>query len=386
MKAYELQEEIEKLILSRREDDYWDFKEKHHSNTADLLYDIICMANNRADRDAYIIYGVVDKNGNVIGVESDPGRRNQQEIINQLKSKKFVSGIRPRIELRTLNIQAHEIDVLIVKNTSDTPYYLIEDYKDQGRSVRAYHIYTRVCDTNTDIDKSADIDHTEYLWKKRFGLTTVPLERFTKKLKNKEEWIREEAFYYNKYNPEYTIVFEDEEDFERGVPEFYAYAMYNSSVNYGYINVKYFETRLYGRQIVTLDGGRFTTTVPEWGFLSFGRYKGEVTYSFKYYLKNDISYLIHKFLLREDSEEAKYACERFYEVILIFEDEMEKDDFISFIYCKKEDVIKRVEQLSKKYSWIEAENKRSREEIITRLKAGIVLNEMLVEFRQLELG
>lgn len=96
--------------------------------------------------------------------------------------------------------------------------------------------------------------------------------------------------------------------------------------------------------------------------------------------------MIHKFLLREDSEEAKYACERFYEVILRFEDEMEKDDFISFIYCKKVDVIKRVEQLSEKYSWIEAENKRSRDEIITRLKAGIVLNEMLVEFRQLELG
>ena len=72
MKTYELQEEIEKLILSRREDDYWDFKEKHHSNTADLLHDIICMANSRADRDAYIIYGVVDKTGNVIGVESDP--------------------------------------------------------------------------------------------------------------------------------------------------------------------------------------------------------------------------------------------------------------------------------------------------------------------------
>ena len=381
MNIYELQEEIKNLILSGREDDYWDFKEKHHSNTADLLHDVICMANNRADRDSYIIYGVVDKTGNIIGVESDPGRRNQQQIINQLKSKKFVSGIRPRIELRTLTIQDHEVDVIIVKNTADTPYYLVEDYKDQGRIVRAYHIYTRVCDTNTDIDKSADIDHTEYLWKKRFGLTTVPLERFIKKMKNKEEWIKEEDFYYNKYNPEYTIAFEDEEDDERRVPEFYAYAMDNSSVYYSFVNIKYFETRLYGSQIVILDSGRFMTTVPKWGFLSFDKDKGDVTYSFKYYLKNDISYILHKFLLREDSEEAEYACERLYEVILIFEDEIEKDDFISFIYCKKEDMIKRVEQLSKKYSWIEAENKRSRDEIIKRLKAGHVLNELLVEFR-----
>ena len=29
-------------------------------------------------------------------------------------------------------------------------------------------LYTRIGDTNTDIDKSADINHIEYLWKKRF--------------------------------------------------------------------------------------------------------------------------------------------------------------------------------------------------------------------------
>lgn len=49
---------------------------------------------------------------------------------------------------------------------------------------------------------------------------------------------------------------------------------------------------------------------------------------------------------------------------------------------KKEEMIKRVEQISQEYSWIEAENKRERDEIIKRLKAGIVFNEMLVEFRQ----
>ena len=97
--------------------------------------------------------------------------------------------------------------------------------------------------------------------------------------------------------------------------------------------------------------------------------------------KSEISYMLHKFLLREDSEEAKYACERFCEVILIFKDEREKDDFVSFIYGKKEEMIKRVEQIPEEYGWIEAENKRSRDEIIKRLKAGRVLNEMLVEFR-----
>lgn len=37
MDSWDLQTEIEMLIASKREDDYWDFKEKHHENTAALL-------------------------------------------------------------------------------------------------------------------------------------------------------------------------------------------------------------------------------------------------------------------------------------------------------------------------------------------------------------
>lgn len=70
---------------------------KHHSNTADLLHDILCMSNNRADRDAYIIFGVVDKTADLIGVGNDIDHRDQQNVINQLKDKKFVGGIRPRL-------------------------------------------------------------------------------------------------------------------------------------------------------------------------------------------------------------------------------------------------------------------------------------------------
>jgi predicted HTH transcriptional regulator len=79
---HELQTEIEMLIYSRREDDYWDFKEKHHTNKADLIHDIICMANNRADRDAYIIFGVTDMTYEIVGVKEDQNRRNQQNIID----------------------------------------------------------------------------------------------------------------------------------------------------------------------------------------------------------------------------------------------------------------------------------------------------------------
>ncbi|MFC5528383.1 ATP-binding protein [Cohnella yongneupensis] len=157
MRSIDLEDEIKALILSKREDDYWDFKEKHHSNKANLLHDIICMANNRVDRDACIIFGISDGTFDIVGVENDENRRNQQQMIDFLKSKRFVSGIRPRVEMRTLRIANHEVDILIIKNSTDTPYFLTEDFSDNGRKVRANHIYTRVGDTNTDIDKSADI-------------------------------------------------------------------------------------------------------------------------------------------------------------------------------------------------------------------------------------
>ena len=50
-----LTELVEELIRTGREDDWWDFKECHHEDRASLLHDIICLANNRANRDSYLI-------------------------------------------------------------------------------------------------------------------------------------------------------------------------------------------------------------------------------------------------------------------------------------------------------------------------------------------
>ena len=46
-----------------------------------------------------------------------------------------------------------------------------------GRIIRPYHIYTRVVDSNTEIDKNADLNDVEYLWRKRFGIDRSPKER-----------------------------------------------------------------------------------------------------------------------------------------------------------------------------------------------------------------
>ena len=41
MKDGQFREQIISLIRSKREDDYWDLKQQHHRNKADLLHDVL---------------------------------------------------------------------------------------------------------------------------------------------------------------------------------------------------------------------------------------------------------------------------------------------------------------------------------------------------------
>ncbi|WP_043110748.1 ATP-binding protein [Paenibacillus pasadenensis] len=378
---FELREEVLMLIDSKREDDYWDFKVKYHSNSANLLHDIICMANNRVDRDAYIIFGVVDGTYEVVGVKDDENRRTQQHMIDFLKDKKFVSGIRPRVEVRNFIISGLEVDVLVIKNSTDTPYYLTEDYKDQGRIVRANHIYTRVGDTNTDINRSADINNVEYLWKKRFLLTRSPLEQVLKRLENKSEWKNGEGGYYNCIKPEFTITINNEDDeYDRRIPEFYSYALINSSTMYRELRIKYFNTQLFNDLIVILDGGRYSTPAPKWAFLNFGEHKVHADYPFKYFTMDSASYKLNEFLYNEEDQEEAHVRRRFFEVVLLFNDELEKETFLEYVHHYEDDFINKLNTCDDYFS-VDVDTDHHRDHIVERLKTGKVLNQMLLDFR-----
>ena len=51
MGSWALENEIVELIERKAEGSYWDFKKEWHSNNADLLHDIICMANSTVQLD-----------------------------------------------------------------------------------------------------------------------------------------------------------------------------------------------------------------------------------------------------------------------------------------------------------------------------------------------
>jgi len=162
---------VTSLIASKSEGEYWDFKQDFHENKASLLHDILCMANNLTTYDGLIIFGIQDRTFEVIGVEGNPNRRDLNYYINFLKDKDFAGGIRPKIEFHTVFVEGKAVDVLLIKNTDRTPYYITKDYADRGKVVKANYTYTRVGESNTDINKSADIDQQEKLWGKRLKIT-----------------------------------------------------------------------------------------------------------------------------------------------------------------------------------------------------------------------
>ena len=156
-----LNETIVAFINSKQEGNNYDFKEKWHSSgkEGDLLHDILCLANNENNEDAYLIFGVTD-NYEVIGVED---WKTSNEIYDFLRSKKFAGGHIPDIELKKIYYKHNKIDVLVINRSSNVPFFLSEKYRDVG-----IQIYTRVGDNNTPKIAAANYTVIEKLWKIHF--------------------------------------------------------------------------------------------------------------------------------------------------------------------------------------------------------------------------
>lgn len=351
-----LKDEVIKLIESHQEDDFYDFKETWHNNKAELLHDILALANNRTDKDGLLIFGVRDKTFEITGIEEDINRKTQQNIIDFLNSKNFFGGIRPSIELHTIEYLKHQLDILIIKNTNDTPYYLSEVYSDGKITIRPNYIYTRIKDSNTPIDKSADVNQVEYLWKKRFNLTSSPIIRIFEELKIKEHWKEKctfkesNTFYYNIYNPEYTIDIIPDDEYGNTRYEFYSYKQADHTTSYGTIIVKYFNTEIYTTHYVSLDGGRYRTVVPEWSFPDLKDRLSSVEYSYKCYLLDSYEYILKEFLYCEN-DDYRPAKHRLDECVLYFENEVQKLQFEKYLLKFKTDIQKEIENEIKKYNF-----------------------------------
>ena len=319
-----LEQRVLQCIASKHEEEAWDFKKSWHTKKCDLLHDIICMSNLLVEDDGLIIIGCDEEHDyQLCDVSGNSDRKNTAELVVFLRDKQFAAGMRPFAWVHTMSVDRITFDVIVVKNTRNTPFYLAEKFE----GVRAHHIYTRVMDTNTPIDKSADPDRIEKLWRKRFALDSTALEKLHVYLRHPEDWesVDGEMSYFYKYSPEFTI--ETESD-DRNAYEYYLFSQMDSTPHWYKVRIKYHQTILYDTLGIALDGGRLFTSCPNIESFRTGAHQSQI---YRAYTRGTIQYALHEFFYyHEHSDEADHARRRYLECIPLFDSEKEKNDFHTY--------------------------------------------------------
>ena len=303
MTSEELKYRVYSCIAKKQEGDSGDFKKQWYDmdkpddkGKADLLHDVICMANLIKEEDGIIIIGVDEENDcSICDVTTDPYRKNTNEMVKFLRDKPFDGGIRPMVYVESVTFYGKTIDVIVIENSSYTPYYLIED---RFRIVKAFHIYTRVGDTNTPVDRSADRDKVEALWKKRFGFDKPTLEKFRIYLRDYRHWVSvdgEQSWYYE-YAPEFKIEIDPEE--KSNGYNYYCFTQCDSEPHYYNLRLMYHATVVVDTMAIYLDGGRFASAVP--GVHMFG------FIPYYYYETDRINYHLHRFFEMQSLDKLSY--------------------------------------------------------------------------------
>lgn len=331
---------LEELISrAPKEGEFWDFKREWYKpeKKVDLLVDVMNMVNTINHQDCYIIIGVDDKTGKVIGVDQDKHRMNRQLLQNFLRSKPFAQNYYPRTDVNTFKIYSEslkknvEIDVITIFNENCVPIYLAKNASiKQNRPLSPGLIYSRVGDSNTERDKSTTDDQMEKLWRKRFHLDVSIYDRFKFSMQNPEQWEKIERIeslnqrYIWTVNPDFVIEITTSPDNQGKV----LVTEYSCSQ----INVKldWYKCRLIYKNNIILEkwcnsicGSRLLVICPIMG----GIYP--LNARFHYYIVDSLEYTISNFLIQKDNITLQdQFYKKFTKNILYFENKKELSKII----------------------------------------------------------
>lgn len=375
--------EVSELIYLRQEGGFWDFKREWHSDDGELLLDIICMANNLCNHDAYIIIGIDEENDYQIrNVSNDEHRRKTQDIVTFLRDKKFAGNIRPTAFVNSYTIDGKTIDVITIKNSHDTPFYIVQDYK----GLKAYHIYTRILDTNTPRDKSADPDKVEQLWRKHFYIDESPLKKVLHYLRDFDAWTSfdndgNSAYYYN-LAPEYTMI-EIKDEIRDGY-EFYFLSQIDPTPRWYSVELKYHQTTIYNLLGIALDGGRCFAIAPRRKSINYcicNNYK----FMYAYFVEGSIEQTLNDFYQSKEHND-HFAFNRFMETILVFKSQEEHEAFQDYVL---DNILLLKEKIAKEKQKSEAvihglPSNMNADYFQEEIYCSHALKKMLIEFREAE--
>ena len=349
MKSEKLELIVQELVSAKKEGSYWDFKREWYNTDEkgkqDMLHDIICMSNNLSNSDGYIVIGVNNQSFELTGVLSDPHRRTTQMMVDFLSQKPFAANVRPSVYVQTIILNGMELDVIVIENTNQTPYYLISD---EGR-VRANSIYTRILDSNTSKDSSADPRYVEALWRKRFRVDAPPLEKVRIYLQDVDSWacspIDNAEIRYYSAAPEYTMETVWDPD-RNGYSEFLLETavgmpteMKTIHFMYREVIIRCHQTVLHSDLLAGIDNNRAFAVVPERDYLKYA----ENTFVMFSLIEDSLPFLIHKHYA-DPSISGYYVYEKYFRAIIVFGSKQEKDSFIAYLDCHKELFLQKIEE------------------------------------------
>ena len=281
---------ISTLINRKVEGTHWDFKCKHHKSIADLIHDVLCLANAKHIGDRFLIFGVDDEDFSLHSINEDTGRRTQADIAGLFRDNvnKFFQSRFPAFYLKEITLDETSLDVLVIEDTPHKPYYLVERFE----KIWAHHIYTRVCDTNTPAKTAAQPHEIERMWRERFGLDMPPLERAKRYLSEPGAWspMVENGCNMNFHHatfPEFTLRFVDAEDHIACNEEWTRGEIRTDNNHAGYYELHYHQTRLARIRFVSFDDRKKSMVAPKWESRGAGR--------FYFYEADSINYAVQKF-------------------------------------------------------------------------------------------
>lgn len=343
----QLDEIIMELLHLGVEGEYWDFKEKPYffegqsdkdknKKKGDLLHDIICMANNLSNRDAFIIMGIQDKPVKITGAKQFSNKWTQESYQDFLQNLTWSGDMIPIVEFRT--IHNGELDVLIIKKSNRVPFYITK----KCNKVRENQIYVRKGSKNTAIDSQAEIGDIEKLFEFRFGLTPYPKERVINYISDHGHWIEMKedyetrSWYYEKF-PEYTIELSRDPDNETLASPDYAYVQMNCKSSWQILRVKYHQTTLMEYTAHYVDETRGVVVAPRFSSIKIREDETLVSTKQYCYYFQECTEIKLMFLLQDLLRQGTLVLENHLALIPIYKNDEEKSKVENIINKNKED-------------------------------------------------
>ena len=388
----QLDEIVSELFYLGVEGEYWDFKEKPYffegqskeeknKKKNDLLHDIICMANNLSNRDAYIIMGIQDKPVKITGVKQFSKKWTQENYQDFLQNLTWAGDMIPTVEFRTIN--NGDLDVLIIKKSNRVPFYITKKYS----KVRENRIYVRKGSKNTAIDSQAEISDIEKLFEYRFGLTPFPKERVINYITDHDHWIEMKgnyetrSWYYEKF-PEYTMELVDDPQNDELKAPVYALIQFNARTTWQILRLKYHQTILWEFSSHYIDEYRGISVQPKYNFLKLSDRMNDIKFPsmYYYYLSNSVEIEL-MYLLKELMQHDGEAWRRHLSLIPVFDDDEERNIIEKYVEENKAEILVEIKKESEKvclgynYEGDEQHSKWDKEEIAVTKVVKNILNE-----------